>query len=193
MAVDLRKDSPHPNATELSYPPNPDSRGMARKSWQGQSYSFGKHNTPESWVLFGEWRRHLIETSETLKTAEVRERLVNSKVIVDDPAPVQMTPRSLWPTVAICAAVTILLCSITGTAVRMMSTPPTSVADEEFASLTDEEKNIIRGQRRLTARRANLGSGPDQADRGDRIAAKLAAIRSSEYGKDANHPPGNGS
>ena len=60
---------------DLSYPVHPDANGIAQVSYRGKTRFFKQHNTPESWILFGRWRAHLIETGEALAVDEVEQRL----------------------------------------------------------------------------------------------------------------------
>ena len=64
-------------ALKLSYPPKDDKKGSARVNWKRRWYYFGKHNTPESFQLFVEWRRRLIETGEPPETKLLRKDLAH--------------------------------------------------------------------------------------------------------------------
>ena len=184
MDVRVRTDKSHPDAAELSYPAKPDTRGHARKSWQGYSYSFGKHNTAESFVLFGEWRKHLIETGEALKTADVREKLAETGVF----EPVQekrgVSSRTIY---AVCAVACILLCTVTGIVTWKLSTANAPYVDDELGVITEDDRRILRGHRRLLELQASIQANYPAGSREDRIAARKAAlVEGARNGKEAN-------
>ena len=186
MAVAVRKDSPHPSPEDLAYPPRADSRGLARKSWKSDSYNFGKHNTPESWLLFCEWRKHLIQTGEAIRTADVRAKLEETGVIVSDNLPAPMDNRR--PSLLVYAAATIALCIVTGITVKLLSSASAPTADEFSASLTDEEKETI-----LNLRKYDAAVVAKTNNRAALIAARLATIREGKQHDTDVTNEGNGS
>jgi len=60
----------------INYPQAPDkATGRARVWLDGKDYYFGKHNTPESYQLFGIWKADLIKTGRPAPVRDVRAHL----------------------------------------------------------------------------------------------------------------------
>ncbi|HBE70019.1 MAG TPA: hypothetical protein DDW52_17880 [Planctomycetaceae bacterium] len=70
----MRVDSAH---HKLQYPPAPDSRGSARVVLDRKTYYFGRHNSPESYAMFGAWLAHYERTGTTYKPSVIREAASN--------------------------------------------------------------------------------------------------------------------
>ena len=174
--MSTRKDTAHVE-TDLSYPTKADNKGYARKTYAQRLYYFGPHNTADSFVLFGEWRRRLIETGEAPDVKELKAELRTSR-LEEDP------PELGWRRFALAVAASVLLFAFGSLTTLMISY---ALADDSTTSLTDEEKEFIRGHRQQGAVLTEAATG-----RSERIAAALAAVRKGHYnGKDANE--GNGS
>ena len=62
---------------ELSYPDKPDANGYAKKYFKRRAFYFGAYNTPESFQLFGEWKRQLIESGQAPEVKAVRKDLAH--------------------------------------------------------------------------------------------------------------------
>ena len=63
--------------------------GMPNGTSSGVLY-FGAHNTPESFLLFGEWKRQLIETGKAPEVKQIRKDMAH---------PISSSPHaSLMPT-----------------------------------------------------------------------------------------------
>lgn len=164
----VRTDRPH--AVKLTYPENPDKRGLARKYWKDRSYSFGRHNTAESWVVFSAWREHLIETGEALLTSEVQAKLKDRGVEVYSP---QEERNRQWRHTWIAVAASLAVCLVSNVIVWNVSTAINAPADELITSLTDEEKAIVYGYRQQLSRVKRLEAGMSVEER---IAQRTAAL-----------------
>ena len=139
-------------AATLTYPAKPDGRGSARVNWLRHPYYFGKHNTLESYMLFGEWRRHLIETGEAMDMKSVRRNLaiLREEVLdqdpVEEPSEQEQTSQSHGSFLAIACITCGLLIGVLLFAVTEFSSTP-SVPTVDGLALTPEETEIIRGVR----------------------------------------------
>ena len=175
-----RTDSSH-TGTDLSYPTKPDNKGYAKKWYAQRFYYFGLHNTAESFVLFGEWRKRLIETGEPPSVKELKAELRTSHPAGDEPS------ESVWPRVARYAAVALLAAAISSVATKTFSTPSDFVVDEEFGVITEDDRKILRGHRRFGDSLANVQTSHPGGAVEERIAARQAALmKGVKHGKDAN-------
>ena len=78
------------DAVDLSYPEKPDANGYAKRYFKRRAFYFGAHNTPESFLLFGEWKRQLIETGKAPEVKQIRKDMAH---------PISASPHaSLMPT-----------------------------------------------------------------------------------------------
>ena len=78
------------DAVDLSYPEKPDANGYAKRYFKRRAFYFGAHNTPESFLLFGEWKRQLIETGKAPEVKQIRKDMAH---------PISSSPHaSLMPT-----------------------------------------------------------------------------------------------
>ena len=161
-----RTDTTHLGA-DLSYPVKPDPKGYARAYYERRAYYFGPHNTPESFVLFCEWRKRLIETGEPPAVKDVKAELKESGMGEDAPR----TSRF-----AIHTGITIVLCLLTGLSVNLLSSPAGFAVDEEFGVITEDDRAILRGHRQHLKRKAEFSAKNPAGSRADRIAAFRAAI-----------------
>lgn len=152
-----------PTDTDLSYPINPDARGYAAKRFAGHNYYFGRHNTPESWVLFGEWRRQLIEGDEVPDTKKVKSQLKQAK---DEPKP----RRSIWGRITLAIAASVLLVTIGGVGTMALSSRH---------SLSPEEWEIIGA---IRAQDANFNVA-ERDGAGSQRAAEFAKIMGGTHEK----------
>lgn len=126
-------------AAQISYPAKDDGKGSARVNWRRRAFYFGKHDTLESYQLFGEWRRRLIETGEPTDVRTIRAELTNC----EPDSSYQRNPhhfRILAMSVCLAAFTAILI-----TKVASVGLPP----QVDGRSLSEDETNIIRGIRRI--------------------------------------------
>ena len=65
---------------DLTYPEKPDSNGYAKKYFKRRAYYFGAHNSPESFMLFGEWKRRLVETGSAPEVKKLRKELAQQAI-----------------------------------------------------------------------------------------------------------------
>jgi len=63
--------------SELTYPDKPDANGYAKKYFKRRAFYFGAHNSPESFLLFGEWKRRLVENGEPAEVKQIRKELAH--------------------------------------------------------------------------------------------------------------------
>ena len=92
--------------------------------------------------MFGEWRRHLIETEEALTTAEVRKRL-NESGVLDANDNESSRYRSSKGTLLLTLAIGVGACLATWLITWKVSTADWPRTDELITSLTDEEKSFL--------------------------------------------------
>jgi hypothetical protein len=173
-----RTDAPHVG-TDLSYPPKPDNKGYAKRYWERRAYYFGPHNTPESFMLFGEWRKRLIETGEAPDMKSLKAELRKER-------PTEEPPKSKWHNVLIAASLVLILIGSNVTT-RILSTSPTLIADEEFGVITDDERKLLRGYRQHVDTESDVRGNHSGGGVGDRLAIRLAALLEGiDDGKDAS-------
>ncbi len=143
-------------AIKLSYPAKPDGKGSARVNWLRRPYYFGKHNTLESYMLFGEWRRHLIETGEAIEVKVVRRELADLREEINHgewseenaalPEEQQgNVPPQRGVRFALLASGIIVLVTFLCAIGKYLSTPTVPMVDG--VALTPEEVSTIRGIR----------------------------------------------
>lgn len=150
----------------LSYPITADDLGTASINWQGVPFFFGRHNSPESYVEFCEWRRVLAETGEAPLVKDVRIDLshrahsdVRFRPTVKSPdeiyagtsAPTRWKPSLRWAVGAMLAAVAtagVWKINLNG---QIDSTGTTGFVDG--TPLTDTEAEVVRGVREFRAKR----------------------------------------
>ncbi len=145
-------------AANLTYPAKPDGKGSARVNWLRHPYYFGKHNTLESFMLFGEWRRHLIETGEALEVKVIRRELAYQREEINhgdwgekelpetsfqrretDP------PSQSGVQLALIAGGVVALFALAFAIGKFYSTPSVPMVDG--VALTQDETDFIRGFR----------------------------------------------
>lgn len=129
------------DAADLCYPPKADANGTAKKYYRRRAYYFGRHNTPESFILFGEWKRRLVETGEPPEVKTVRIDLEHS---INERARGSKIRPYVWP--AVTAVSSMLLAASITASVLIFSTVAVPMVDGQ--PLTTEEALIIRGVRR---------------------------------------------
>ena len=66
--------------SDLSYPDKPDANGYAKKYFKRRAFYFGAHNSPESFLLFGEWKRRLVESGKPPEVKQVRKELAHQGI-----------------------------------------------------------------------------------------------------------------
>ncbi len=127
-------------AADLCYPPKPDANGTAKKYYRRRAYYFGRHNSPESLILFGEWKRRLIETGEPPEVKTVRIDLEHS---MEKNERVRKVRLYLWPTATVASSIALAV-AIT-VCVVIFSTRDLPRVDGR--PLTAEEMLFVRGLR----------------------------------------------
>ena len=165
------------DATDLTYPEKPDNDGRARRYYKRRAYYFGQHNSPESFLLFGEWKRRLIESGEAPEVKEIRRDLAHSaKPGVVSPSSTGFSSRMVFATLILC--VTIIGIS------QIVSSLNSPLVDGE--PLTFEEQDVIRGLRQHRKRIA-----AQDAPKADRIVSHLTRLM-EEGSSNASHEQRNG-
>ncbi len=152
------------DAELIAYPAKPDNKGSARVVWRRRSYYFGKFNSPESFSLFGEWKRRLVETGDAPEVKIVRHDLAH----LPESSPSRPYRFLGWPVANLIAATVLGACVVGGA--MIFSTKTTPMVDG--VALTDEEIVRIRGMRSHQKRVATFNK-----EREDRVAELLARIR----------------
>ncbi|GAB5402843.1 MAG: hypothetical protein Aurels2KO_10740 [Aureliella sp.] len=67
-AEDLEKEK----IKEISYPIQADIRGIARITYNRKSVYLGPFDSPQSYITFGLWKRHLLETGKSAQASSLR-------------------------------------------------------------------------------------------------------------------------
>lgn len=153
---------------DLSYPDKPDNNGYAKKYYRRKAFYFGAHNTPESLLLFGEWKRQLCETGAAPEVKQVRKDLAHLRSIAPEPVP-NRHAIVMFITVAACAGL-LGLGFFTTQLAKILSTRKPPVVDGVV--LSSEEVDVIRGLRQAETRMAKI-----KTDRAQRIAKKIAELK----------------
>ncbi len=138
-------------ASDLTYPEKPDAHGGARRYFKRKAYYFGPHNSPDSFVLFGEWKRQLIESGSASDVKLIRKDLVRAAKSVSD-RPSRAAPFQ-WQTIVGFAAIFLLMMATVLVGVKFLSSPPVPVVDG--VAMTEDEINILRGVRIHNTGRTN--------------------------------------
>jgi len=130
---------------DLGYPDKPDANGYAKKYFKRRAFYFGAHNSPESFVLFGEWKRRLVETGVATEVKTIRKEL--ARQAVPSPhmhlgGPIERKPMQL--TMISIVASFILFGAVLASAKILSSTMGPTV---DGITLTNEEIDFIRGVR----------------------------------------------
>lgn len=142
---------------ELSYPERPDANGYAKKYFKRRAFYFGTHNSPESFLLFGEWKRRLVETGEAPEVKQVRKEMGHSGL----PAPhTALSPHEQQKSTqyAIYASVAASVFLAWGLLDRYFLSSP-AVPTVDGVTLTNEEIDFIRGIRRHRDQQNDTTSG----------------------------------
>ena len=125
---------------DLCYPPKADANGTAKKYYRRRAYYFGRHSSPESFILFGEWKRRLVETGEPPEVKEVR---LDLKHTMERQEKVRQYRVYLWPAATVLSSVVIAM-TITAAIVIFSSQ---TVPEVDGKPLTVEETLFVRGLR----------------------------------------------
>lgn len=132
--------------TELDYPSKPDANGYAKKYYKRRAFYFGPHNSPESYLLFGEWKRRLVETGVATEVKTIRKDLAQ-KSVPSPHLPLGGPPERKPLQIALITCVTGLMIFISVfVSVKILSSTTAPMVDG--ISLTNEEIDFIRGIRR---------------------------------------------
>ena len=133
-------------AAELAYPDKPDANGYAKKYYKRRAFYFGPHNSPESFLLFGEWKRRLIASGEPPEVKQVRKELAHQALPTPHrpPQPAgREKPLQYALSVSVAAAALLLWAAI-----HRLSRPPATAPTVDGITLSNEEIDFIRGIRR---------------------------------------------
>lgn len=172
--VEIRKKK----AVTLAYPAKADARGSARVNFCGKAYYFGPHNSLESFTLFGEWRRLMVEDGEAPEPKVLRLDLAHHQQ-EQDSEPV--AKRSMSGRMLAVACVIILATSVYASA-RIFSSH--GVASVDGKALTEDELAIVRGNRRYQdIRERNKLDPVSKAEQIAEIKEEIREIGLEEYAK----------
>ena len=148
---------------DLTYPDKPDSNGYAKKYFKRRAYYFGAHNSPESFMLFGEWKRRLVETGSAPEVKKLRKELAQQAIPSPHlhlSAPVERNPLQL---ATLAGAAFLLFFAAVLVSAKILSSKMGPTVDG--ISLTNEEIDFIRGVRLYYADR-----GENRWAEGERVA-----------------------
>ena len=154
---------------ELAYPDKPDANGYAKKYFKRRAFYFGAHNSPESFVLFGEWKRRLVETGVAADVKTIRKELAQQTVgphHLHLGGPLERKPLQLAMITTVASV--ILFGAVLASAKILSSTMGPTV---DGVTLTNEEIDFVRGIRRHQMELAEIGE-----DRSARIAELTARL-----------------
>lgn len=156
-------------AMELGYPDKPDANGYARKYYKRRAFYFGAHNSPESFVLFGEWKRRLVEKGVAAEVKIIRKELAQQAVPSPHASlggPTERKPLQL--TLIACVAFVMLFGAVLASAKILSSAMGPTV---DGITLTSEEVDFVRGIRHHHNRRYEVSR--DQPSRVAELTSRL--------------------
>ena len=148
-------------AAELAYPDKPDANGYAKKYYKRRAFYFGPHNSPESFLLFGEWKRRLIASGEPPEVKQVRKELAHQALPTPHrpPQPAgREKPLQYALSVSVAAAALLLWAAI-----HRLSSPPATAPTVDGITLSNEEIDFIRGIR-IHRNQKEITGGPKAAE-----------------------------
>ena len=148
---------------ELAYPDKPDANGYAKTYFKRRAFYFGAHNSPESFVLFGEWKRRLVETGVAADVKTIRKELAQQTVgphHLHLGGPLERKPLQLAMITTVASV--ILFGAVLASAKILSSTMGPTV---DGVTLTNEEIDFIRG-----VRLHRKDFAVDQSSRGEKVA-----------------------
>ncbi len=161
---------------ELAYPDKPDANGYAKKYYKRRAFYFGAHNSPESFVLFGEWKRRLVESGVAAEVKTIRKELAQQAMPSPHMhlgGPVERKPLQL-AMVTMFASVLLFGAVLASSKILSSAMGPTV----DGITLTNEEIDYIRG-----VRLHHQDLVVDHASQGERIAE--LTMRLMEEGPDS--------
>ncbi len=155
---------------ELSYPDKADANGYAKKYYKRRAFYFGVYNSPESFQLFGEWKRQLLESGDAPEVKAVRKDIAHKSGLNPPKANEHLERRSayLWPLVSIVSAL-LVSGTILGSA-KLLSTTIGPTVDG--MTLSEYEMNVVRGVRIQNDRIERFA-----ADRSTRAAEMMLQLK----------------
>ena len=135
---------------DLSYPAKADANGTAKKYYRRRAYYFGRHSSPESFMLFGEWKRRLIETGEPPEVKTVR---VDLKHSMERQERFRQYRVYLWPGATVLSSIVLAIAITAATSIFSTQTVP----EVDGTPLSVEETLFVRGLRQhdASSRRAS--------------------------------------
>ncbi len=125
---------------DLSYPAKADANGTAKKYYRRRAYYFGRHSSPESFMLFGEWKRRLIETGEPPEVKTVR---VDLKHSMERQERFRQYRVYLWPAATVLSSIVLAIAITAATSIFSTQTVP----EVDGTPLSVEETLFVRGLR----------------------------------------------
>jgi hypothetical protein len=162
---------------DLSYPEKPDSNGYAKKYYKRRAFYFGAHNSPESFVLFGEWKRRLVESGVVAEVKSIRKEMSQHALASPHFELGDTLARKPWQLTIVTAASAMMILGAVLAGAKILSSSVGPTVDG--ITLTNEEIDFIRGirmhQRDFVEDHATLGErvadltmrlmeeGPDRA------------------------------
>ena len=154
---------------DLSYPEKPDANGYAKKYYKRRAFYFGAHNSPESFLLFGEWKRRLVETGVAPEVKTIRKDLAQQST--PSPhlplgGPAERKPGQL---ALIAGVASVILIGAVLASAKILSSSMGPTVDG--ITLTSEEIDFVRGIRRHHNRTTETAM-----DRSSRIAELTARL-----------------
>lgn len=130
---------------DLSYPEKPDANGYAKKYYKRRAFYFGPHNSPESFLLFGEWKRRLVETGVAPEVRAIRKDLAQQSTPSPHLAlggPIERKPGQL---ALVSGVASVILIGAVLASAKIISSSMGPTVDG--ITLTNEEIDLIRGMR----------------------------------------------
>jgi len=155
------------DAAELTYPDKPDKNGYAKRYYKRRAYYFGGHNTPESFLLFGEWKRQLMDTGAAPEVKAVRKELSQRTSSGGLEIPPAERRTNLWPWLSVLSALIVSVTMLGSVKILSSSIGPSV----DGVTLTDYEMDVIRGIRTHRNTVEQLSS-----TRADRVVARMLEL-----------------
>ena len=161
------------NASDVTYPDKADTNGYAKRYYRRKAYYFGAHNTPDSFTLFGEWKRQLIETGTPPEVKQVRRDLAHRRSqSADDSLQIRGRNGLTLSLFAFAGIACLSVLTIGGAKILSTRTPPTV----DGKALSSQEIDVIRGLRQHESRAAKLA-----ADRAERISRRVDELKEEGF------------
>ncbi|MDB4338904.1 hypothetical protein OAA19_02215 [Rubripirellula sp.] len=168
-------------AADLGYPEKPDAHGYAKKYYKRRAFYFGTHNSAESFVLFGEWKRRLVESGVPTEVKELRKEMAHADLPqLHLPAQDVSAPRPMAYAKIASVAAAVFFAWVACDRYFFSSAPGPTV---DGITLSNEEIDFIRGIRRQSQDFDRL-----QQNHGEQTANVLLNLQGIET-YDVEQPP----